>query len=284
MHYPEDVKQFEKRHRYREMQVGPATFKYLLCGNGKHTLVLLVGGMGISEMWMHYIENLESNYQILTFDYPMAYSDNAGLCEGICQLMNRLGIDRGVMVGASYGGYLAQIFARRYPEKTEGIALFSTAGLNTTTLDSLRARYKNVGLLVGIMKLVPYAWLKPVFKKLCMKHITNATESEYQYMKDLFDDIYRDYTKEADIHMTELLVDIVNQSPSRTEEFTYLSGKILLILPKGDDTFTPAMQQELVRSMPHPMVVEQADGGHIATILHVEQYTNAIRTFMENFD
>ena len=284
MNYTQDVQQFKATHPYKRLRVGQATFNYLLCGAGRHTLVLLVGGMGVSEMWLHYIEALEADYQILTFDYPLEYETNAALCAGIRALMDRLGIGKGVMVGSSYGGYLAQIFARRYPEKTEALALFSTAGLCENTLAGLRARYKHIGLLLGVMRVVPYGWLKPIYKKVGMKHIVNATEAEYRYLKELFDDVFRDYTKEMDLHMTRLLADIVSETPLRGEEFAYLDGKVLLILPEGDDTFTPGMQRELVESMPHPHVVEQADGGHVATILHVAQYTDAIRAFMAALD
>lgn len=158
--------------------------------------------------------------------------------------------------------------------------MFSTAGLNADTIESLSVKAKHVNLLLGIMKTVPYSLLKPIFKRACMKHLVNATKEEYQYMKELFREIFKDYTAELDIHMTCLLADIVNQKPCMAEEFSYLDGKVLLILPDKDDSFTAKMQQDLIEMMKNPMVVEHMDGGHLATILRIDEYVKIIHKFM----
>lgn len=157
--------------------------------------------MGISSMWMHYVWALEQDYQILTFDYPVEYSDNQELFNGIAGLMEQIGI-------------------------------------------------------------------------------VNATKEEYQYMKELFTEIFKNYTADLDIHMTKLLADIVVQKPCIADEFTYLDGKVLLILPDEDDSFTSKMQSDLIEMMKNPMIVEHMEGGHLAAVLRLKEYVKVIHKFM----
>lgn len=283
MNYQDDLSNFQKKHQYQSINVGNAKFRYLLCGNGRHTLVFLVGGMGISEMYMNYITELENEYQILTFDYPMEYKTLQDVSNGISELLKKLNIKKAVFIGSSLGGYMAQIFARCHKDQTEGICLFSTAGLDETTIKSLKKSHRFIGVMLAIMKIIPYNWLKPSLIKFGMKQSHGASEEEYRYLEDMFRNIVADYTREFDIHMTTLMIDLIRQKPCTPEEFAYLDGKVLLVFPENDVNFTPEMQNTLIAMMPHPMTVGHIDGGHIATVIKIGAYVKAIREFMKAF-
>ena len=279
--YEELLKEFLRTHPYKEVVVEGAKFHYLLCGKGDTTLIFLVGGMGLSFLYMPYITALESEYRILTFDYPYEYDDNSGLVESISLLLKHLNIEKGIFVGSSYGGYVAQMIARKYPELTGGMCLFSTASLSEMTVSELRAKYeKKAPLLLWILRHVPYSWLKPVMIRSCMRMAKNTTPEVYSYTKDMFRFIYRDYTRELDLHMTKLLIDLMNQTPCTPEDFIYLNGRILLILPENDESFTPEMQKDLISMMPESVIVEGVDSGHISTLIEVDRYVEEIRSFI----
>ena len=157
--YEEQLTEFLKTHPYKDVIVNGANYHYLLCGNGDTTLIFLVGGMGLSFLYMPYITSLESEYRILTFDYPYEYDDNQGLVNSISNLLKHLNITKGILVGSSYGGYVAQMFARKYPELTDGLCLFSTASLSEKTVTELREKYqKKAPILLWILRHVPYSW------------------------------------------------------------------------------------------------------------------------------
>jgi len=279
--YEELLKEFLRTHPYKDVVVEGAKFHYLLCGKGDTTLIFLVGGMGLSFLYMPYITALESEYRILTFDYPYEYDDNSGLVDSIFLLLKQLNIDKGILVGSSYGGYVAQMFARKYPEKTSGMCLFSTAGLSEKTINELRSKYeKKAPLLLWILRHVPYSWLKPVMIRACLRMARNTTPEVYSYTKDMFRFIYRDYTRKLDLHMTRLLIDLMNQIPCTSEDFIYLNGKVLLILPENDESFTLEMQRDLISMMPESVIVEGVDSGHISTLIEVERYVEEIQSFI----
>lgn len=281
--YEELLSEFLRTHPYTDVVIDGANYHYLLCGKGEKTLIFLVGGMGLSFLYMPYITALESEYRILTFDYPYEYDDNSGLVDSIAGLLKYLNISKGILVGSSYGGYVAQMLARKFPELTEGLCLFSTASLSEKTVNELRGKYqKKAPLLLWILRHVPYSWLKPVMIRSCMRMAKNTTPEVYAYTKDLFRFIYRDYTRKLDLHMTNLLIDLMNQTPCKTADFVYLSGRVLLILPENDESFTPDMQKDLINLMPQSIIVEGVDSGHISTLIEVDRYVEEIRSFARN--
>ena len=53
----------------------------------------------------------------------------------------KLGIADPVLVGASDGGMVAQIYVQRYPGEAGGLILISTGGMDADTLKSLKKKY-----------------------------------------------------------------------------------------------------------------------------------------------
>ena len=285
MPYEELLTDFLRTHPFQDARINGADYHYLLCGKGDVTLIFLVGGMGLSYLYMPYIQALETEYRILTFDYPYAFDSNEKLTDGISVLLRYLHIDSGIIVGSSYGGYVAQIFARKHPEQTGGLCLFSTAGLSEKTIASLKAKYqKTAPVLLWVLRHMPYAWLKPAVIRACVRHAKNASSESRSYLLDMFRFIYRDYTRELDLHMTTLLMDLMNQTPGTPEEYAYLKGRVLLILPENDDSFTREMQEDLIAIMPESVIVEGIDSGHISTLLEVDRYAEELRRFLEGLN
>ena len=82
------------------------------------------------------------------------------------------------------------------------------------------------------------------------------------------------------MHITGLLVDLMNQKPVVAADFAALKGKILLILP-NQDFFSGQMQQDLVRLMHEPKLI-YVSGGHLSTVLKAQAYVQAIRDFLNS--
>ena len=78
---------------------------------GGRTLVFLNGGMNTLEMWMDYVAPFEDEYRVLLFDYPLERGDNQALVTGMHAFFQALGIEKPVLIGASDGGMVAQIYS-----------------------------------------------------------------------------------------------------------------------------------------------------------------------------
>lgn len=283
MSYSEDLKAFAASHKYEDVMVDGAKFHYVLNGRkDSQTLVMLNGGMNTLEMWMNYVDAFSEDYQVLLFDYPQELRTNQELVTGMHAFFRKIGVEKPIFVGASDGGMVAQIYIQKYPGEAGGMVLVSTGGMDAETLKTLKKKYFFAPVMLWYMKHCNYEKLKPKLIKAGMSHIRNESKEEIAYAQDMFEIIFKDYTKEKDVHISGLLADLMNQTPVTAENFQQLKGKILLILP-DQDFFSGKMQENLIRLMHDPKIA-YVSGGHLSTILKSEDYVRTIRDFLKTFE
>lgn len=283
MSYSEALKAFAASHKYEDVMVDGAKFHYVLNGRkDSQTLVMLNGGMNTLEMWMNYVDAFSEDYQVLLFDYPQELRTNQELVTGMHAFFRKIGVEKPIFVGASDGGMVAQIYIQKYPGETGGMVLVSTGGMDAETLKTLKKKYFFAPVMLWYMKHCNYEKLKPKLIKAGMSHIRNESKEEIAYAQDMFEIIFKDYTKEKDVHISGLLADLMNQTPVTAENFQQLKGKILLILP-DQDFFSGQMQEDLIRLMHDPKIA-YVSGGHLSTILKSEDYVRTIRDFLKTFE
>lgn len=283
MSYSEDLKAFAASHKYEDVMVDGAKFHYVLNGRkDSQTLVMLNGGMNTLEMWMNYVDAFSEDYQVLLFDYPQELRTNQELVTGMHAFFRKIGVEKPIFVGASDGGMVAQIYIQKYPGEAGGMVLVSTGGMDAETLKTLKKKYFFAPVMLWYMKHCNYEKLKPKLIKAGMSHIRNESKEEIAYAQDMFEIIFKDYTKEKDVHISGLLADLMNQTPVTAENFQQLKGKILLILP-DQDFFSGKMQENLIRLMHDPKIT-YVSGGHLSTILKSEDYVRTIRDFLKTFE
>lgn len=281
MPYSEELRAFAATHTYEDIKVNGSNFHYVLSGKkGGKTLVLLNGGMNTLEMWMRYVDELSDTYQVLLFNYPQELRTNQELVKGMHAFFEKLGIKEPVFIGASDGGMVAQIYTQAYPGEVGGLVLISTGGMDAETIKSLKKKYFLAPLMLFYMKHCNYEKLKPKLIKVGMGHSRNESQEELAYAKDMFETIFKDYTKEKDVHISGLLADLMKQTPVTEADFRMLKGKILLILP-DQDFFSEKMQKDLIQLM-HDPAIQYVSGGHLSTILKADDYVKVIRDFLGN--
>ena len=283
MNFEEELEAFQAVHPFKVMDIGGSVFHYLLCGfaDSPCTLVYFVGGTGNPLGWYRHVLAMEGKYQVLLLDYPMELGTLSPLIAGIGELLNALKIEKAVFIGASFGGYVAQLMARRYPEKTRAMVLYATTALTEKGIEDLKKQYHYVKIMLWLMEHVPYGMLKALFMKpMLTRMIPKGNDAQAAYLKGFIQWIYRGYTKEADLHMTRLMADIVNLTPVREEDYAYLKDRVFLILPENDKAFTEEMQKDLRKLLQDPET-QSVEGGHLATLFRAEEFAQYTDHFLK---
>jgi len=234
--------------------------------------------MNTLDMWMDYVDGLCGDCRVLLFDYPQELRTNQALVAGMHAFFRELGVMAPVLVGASDGGMVAQIYVQKYPGEVGGLILISTGGMDADTLKSLRRQYFFAPVMLWYLKHCRYEKLKPKLIEAGMRHVRDESAEEIARARDLFETIFRDYTQEKDVHVSGLLADLMHQTPVTEADFAALDGNVLLILP-DQDFFSGHMQEDLIRLMPHPQIV-RVSGGHLSTVLRPNDYIRVIRAFL----
>jgi pimeloyl-ACP methyl ester carboxylesterase len=118
-----------------QAQVSDAELYYEARGEGE-PLVLIPGFGAGMWIWFKQASALARDFRVITFD-PRGISRSRDgdhrfasmerLAEDVAALLGALDIERAHIVGASFGGFVAQEFALRFPERTRTLTLCCTS-------------------------------------------------------------------------------------------------------------------------------------------------------------
>lgn len=280
MSYREEIEPFINKNPYQVMKIGSANIRYVITGEEtKPCVVFLNGGMNCSQMWFKYVEMMSDEYRVLIFDYPIEIKTVDETAQIIHEFLIKLGIEKAFFAGASFGGMMAQIFARKYPQMVTGLGLFSTAGLDEKTLRIEKRKYRFAPLLLWYMKHCDYEKLKPkVIESSLKNYAKKETEEDREYLKEMFEFMFKDYTNSKDIHITGMISKVVNIKPCKKEDFDFIKDKVLLIFPK-EDFFSNDEQKSLQDLFPYAKT-EYIKNGHFGTVLEYEKYIGLMKEFI----
>lgn len=280
MSYREEIEPFINKNPYKVMKIGSANIRYVITGEEtKPCVVFLNGGMNCSQMWFKYVEKMSDEYRVLIFDYPIEIKTVDETAQIIHEFLIKLGIEKAFFAGASFGGMMAQIFARKYPQMVTGLGLFSTAGLDEKTLRIEKRKYRFAPLLLWYMKHCDYEKLKPkVIESSLKNYAKKETKEDREYLKEMFEFMFKDYTNSKDIHITGMISKVVNIKPCKKEDFDFIKDKVLLIFPK-EDFFSNDEQKSLQDLFPYAKT-EYIKNGHFGTVLEYEKYIGLMKEFI----
>ena len=250
------------------------------------TLLVLAGGTGMADGIFALAKSFMDKYSIISFNYPMAYKNNEATADAIYELIRYLKAENVYLWGQSYGGLLAQIIAKRHPDAVKGLILTSTASLSNDIkyqgikrffeMISEEKEKKNKRFYGNFPMFLLPAIMGLAFKK----HLKNEPETQ-KAVKELMKQIKRSMTNEYFVHMDTLLGDLRNYfGTHRKEDFAYLKGRVLIIEPDDDKTFTDDIKDALVDIMTEPVVVRDVKGGHLAVMLRPDETIQIIDEFI----
>ena len=284
MDFRTDFEQFNAKYPVTSRQVNGLTFHYRLGGNGEKAVVLLIGGLGISDAFYKHFTEFASRFTVLTFDYPYETCRNAVLADGIAALIQELGLKNVYLVGQSYGGLIAQVIAKRHPEIVSGLVLSNTGCLDADMGDEAKAFLLQMvdGLkkTVRLVKAVPMPLLKRILFRRIVREFAQCEPDERKYLTDLFAHVFKKITRRHELNMCRLMIDLENELECTKPAFTYLDKSVLLLLSEDDHTFGEPVKQALINTMPNPVVNTGIGGGHLSLLLNADEYIRTVAEFI----
>jgi pimeloyl-ACP methyl ester carboxylesterase len=120
----------------KQVEIYGQKIYYLEAGSSGPPVILLHGLGGDSANWAQTILALASKYHVYApdqigfgqSDKPIVNYRVAMLVEFLDQFYQKLGIEKAILVGHSFGGWTAAAFAIAHPQKVDKLALVSAAG------------------------------------------------------------------------------------------------------------------------------------------------------------
>lgn len=252
-------------------------YRYYKNENAKSTLVLLTGGIGLSDLFFMHFDRFAKDFSVITFDYLICYPTMAELADAVAELIKSLDL-KVWLVGQSLGGAAAQIITKRHPEIVEGLVLSNTAAVQNSggSKEYFEGMKKRQSKSRRMIKIVPFG----IAKKFMLKAIRKKTEKLPPEQKDRFealaDVMLNMLTKEYELHMIDMLIDCGNHLNISKNDFDFLSDKVMLVINEDDETFSQETKQQLINVMTKPYVLKEKSGGHLGALMDIENYAASV--------
>lgn len=203
-----------------------------------------------------------NKFRIVSFNLPPIIGVNE-LSQGVHEILNRLKIKRIVLVGTSFGGYLAQFFSFKYQEMVQKLVLSNT--FITTHL--YNQKYKR---LLTIEKLIPTFLIKRIMKRSLLS-IEHAQTQEYLLIQ--FEHHLSKKTLMARLK-SFITNEVLNKAPIDH----------ILIIETSDDPLVPKkLQDELKEAYPKASVKTfEKEANHFPYLTKGDEYTQILMKFIQS--
>lgn len=276
----------------KTIKLSSGNFKYRYYKNPNPkvnaTIVMLAGGSGMADGFFTIAKSFMDSYSFISFNYPMDFKGNEAMADAISELIKYLKAENVYYWGQSYGGLLAQIIAKRHPDVVKGLILTSTASLsNDISFEGMECLTKMLNERKEQKRYKTYKrfpmFLLPIMMNLAFKKHLKDKPGTYESVKELIKQLKPDMTKEYFCHMTSLLADLRNHiGTHHKEDFENFKGRVLIIEPDDDKTFTDDIKEALINIMTEPTVVRNVNGGHLAMMFNTDNYMKVVNDFMDS--
>ena len=261
-------------------------YRYYKKEEAKATIVVLAGGSGLADGFFLFLRSLMDKYSLITIPYPVFCRDNHETADAIAALVRYLKAENVYYWGQSYGGLLAQIIAKKHPDVVSGLLLTSTASFST------ELTFAGMKCIVNMIneekeekraekyRKMPMGLAMAMFPMMFKPHL-KGDKKAYKTIKELIKILEPEMSKEHFVHMTRLLGDLRNHFGRYSKaDFAYLKGKVLIIEPVDDKTFTDDIKMALCNMMSEPRVINEVEGGHLAIMFNPDGYIRLIDEFI----
>lgn len=244
-------------------------------------LILLHGMFGDHRDWETVLEPLAHRFRVIAVDLPgfgesgkPERSYNAEFfVEMISGFLQAVGAHKPVLVGNSFGGEIAILYALSHPEDVEALVLVSSGGLRTYD-DAERQRIRE-GFSVGNLCALTPAAHEWMFAKV----FSEKGEGWRRYIDRQNARLARaDYPKYA-----KAVARCIETAFSLDfdEQLRSIRQPVLLVWGAADEVFPIALAQTAMDRLPNAEMVLIPNAGHAPQLERPEAFVSSIEGFLE---
>jgi pimeloyl-ACP methyl ester carboxylesterase len=247
----------------RYVDVAGTTLRVRDTGPKTAPALILLHGFGSSlETWEPWAEALSADHRVVRFDLPgsglsepdrSGRYDDARSGELIASLMDRLAIDRAVLVGNSIGGRIAWKFAAAHPRRVAKLVLISPDGFASPGFEYGRAPRIPAAL----------ALMKVFLPKSLLRSNLAAAYAQPARLSDATVDRYQDLmlAPGSRAAMIERLRQTVLEDP--VPLLRGIDAPTLVMWGQQDKLIPFSNAADYMSTLPHATLVRFADLGHV---------------------
>jgi pimeloyl-ACP methyl ester carboxylesterase len=259
---------FHTTHPAQEATIDGVTWDVIIAGEGDETLLFLPDTYGVPDMLWRHIAYFAQRGRVVAPAYPpLRRMDD--LVDGLVGLLRLVGVERAHLIGDSYGGFVAQSFARRHPDMTSSLVLSHTLPPDSGSGDLVRAA-------LMWMQYIPMFLLRGMIDRQLRQLMPPRTE-ETALAHAIFSEAIRSrLTKEGVLAGYWRLVDF-----NTAEDAEDWQGPVQVMLSEDDPSIPLSAREALEAVYPQAETHIFERTGHAAALLKPDEYRTVIERFID---
>lgn len=262
----QQLEAFRAAHPPVRLRAAGHEWTYVRGGGGGPVVLLLSGALGRAEFGFGVVAGLEDAARVLAPDYPPVPSLDA-LADGLAALLDAEEAERAHVVGGSFGGVVAQAFARRHPGRVASLTLSHTGAPQ---------RGARRGAAVRLLGLFPAGLLRAMLRR----RLRGTLAAADPFWARQFDAMLDGLSRREVISRVRLAAEFgarygAAPAPERAP------FPVLIVGSDNDPLLPPARRAALHALYPNAHTHVFTGTGHAAGILRPAEYAAVLRRFIE---
>jgi maspardin len=247
-------------------------WRYRDFGAGTRTFLALPGGELVNDLGFEFALAIGETFRVVYPAYPRA-SSIEDLADGLRAILDAEGIGAVAILGASFGGAVAQVFVRRHSDRVSALILSNTGV-------PLQYLALPVRITYWIAKTMPWGWTCKLLRKPLLKTVDQSGDDHgfwARYLDELF------FTR---LTRADMLSNILNQHDYHCrfrfmpEDLKGWHGRVL-IAESDTDVIGPRRREALRKTYPQALVHTFHNAGHAPMFTRYDEYLRMVRDFLK---
>ncbi|MEP6692924.1 MAG: alpha/beta hydrolase [Gemmatimonadaceae bacterium] len=265
-------------HRSASVTTESGPWRYIASGAGADVVLLLPGALG-TDAARALLDALAATHRVIAPVYGGSSTMRA-ICDALVRVLDAEGVERAHVVGASYGGVVAQCLAHDQPARTRGIVLSHSFVLRPE--DAWRFR-----LAIRLWRRIPRRLLRSLLRRrlerLILEPLRAAGHADLPR--------WREHVVQAANNMLEsgaaslqqrVLLDVAEHWPLGGQTSVALAHRMLIVQSDNDPAIRARARAALVAAYPGAAVHTFHGTGHVTSILAPAELASVLNAFFES--
>ncbi len=266
-----ELQDFRAAHKLKKLATNNLRWEYISTGKGKKTIVLLPGSIRFAEIWFKLIKILEKEFKVISPNYPEIKTIKEAL-DGISKILLKEEQKNIILIGSSFGGWVAQCFVRKYPHLVKKLLLSNTYLPESRHL----GLYKYINIT---FPLYPTPLLKRMLRNNYFKIFTVSAHDKDFWKAFITENLYYNTNRKEILNQYKCIYDYFKNYSFSSNDLGKWDGKILII-ESIDDIVSKDKRENLKRVYPMAELVSLENAGHTPGYTQPEKFYSIIKDFL----
>jgi len=260
------LQEFRAAHPPKVIEVDGAKWEYVAFGDGEETILFLHGMTGAYDIWWRVMEELQSEYRVISLTYP-AVNTLDEMATGALAILDAEGVDKANIVGTSLGGYFAQYLVATHPDRISRAVFSNTFPPN----DLIKEKNGTIGALIPLLP----EWLViDVLRGSFVEAVFPASGNDELTLAFLMELSYGRVSRAQVAGRYRCVVEKFD-APNPDA----LGIPVMIIEADNDPLVEAALREQLKETYPSAVVHTMSGVGHFPYLPLASEYTAFLREF-----